>query len=270
MNCLTAIGSFLILATGSLASASTITDLREWTLVEDPPNGNMSAAVVGDGSSATLTASGAVPDATDIGYQSVDGSDVAASTTGFYFSPASDFTVAIDFDVTFASSLGGGGFGFGIGEDGDGTDSYGLVQTFFNGSAIALTTAGRVGNADTAISALGTGLTTGRFFLTYDSMAGTIELGANAIPGSPTADPGLSAIANAIPTQWDGEPLLVSFFLRSDNLILFSPLTSGTVTAVFSNLEVLEGTPIMVPEPTAAILALLASWRFTRRLPRRR
>lgn len=63
------------------------------------------------------------------------------------------------------------------------------------------------------------------------------------------------AASPAMANIWDGEDLLASFFMRSDNPS-GAPLWTGTSTsAVFSNFRVFEGTAI--PEPTTAALVLM-------------
>lgn len=108
----------LHLASGVIAQAD-VTDFGTWSLVEDPAHPGFSATA--HGTSATLSAADlAIPAGTDIGYQSVNGSTPQTSTSGFYFRPDADFSLAIDYAWTFSNSPSGFlGLGFGIGEDSD-------------------------------------------------------------------------------------------------------------------------------------------------------
>ena len=60
-----------------------------------------------------------------------------------------------------------------------------------------------------------------------------------------------------IQDSWDDEPLHVTFFLRSQEVSPLPELTMGSLTAVFSNFEVLKGNAIRVPEPATATGALM-------------
>lgn len=253
-----------ILLSGAVAQAATITDLSTWSVVEDPPHSGTMASIDVMGV-ARLTAGGAVPSGTDIGYASVNGADVANSTAGYYFDPSADFSVAVDFDLTARSSIGAGGLGFGIGEDVDGANSAGVGLGFVNGAAALFATAGRVNDVDQPIESIVSGFGSGRLFIEYDSATGDVKAGVNATQGTPA--PSVFKTLSGIQDLWTDGPLLVSFFLRSQAITPFPALTSGQVDAYFSNFEVLSGTPISVPEPTAAALAalaLLACRRFRR------
>lgn len=238
----------------SVASAAPITDLTSWTLTEDPPHPNLSL-VLQSPLEFGLRADGAVPSGADIGAATVDGPDVAGSTAGYYFDPSNDFHVAIDFDLTSVSATGAGGIGFGIGEDTAGVDSAGVGLAILNGAPLLFATAGRVNDVTQAPETLVGGFGRGRFFVEYRSATGDVVVGVNATPGA--AAPAVVETINAIQTAWDDQPLLASFFLRSQAVNPLPALTSGTIDAVFSNFEVLAGTPIAVPEPTTGSLAIL-------------
>jgi hypothetical protein len=251
----------------SIASAASITDFSQWTRIADPPDPNMTGSITGGGTSASLVATGVVPSGTDIGYASVNAGTVSGSTTGYYFSPASSFEVAIDFDLQSALVIGGVGIGFGIGEDTGGVDSAGVAMAAVNGSPVAYGTAGRVNDVDQSPTLFATSPTlTGRMFIRYESATGSVVAGigpAGAV--APVETQTLTAIQNL----WDDEPLIVSFFLRSQAISVIPAHTSGMTTAVFSNFAVLSGTPILVPEPAAAalaisVLALLRCGRYAR------
>ena len=268
----------VLTAFATQASAASITDLTTWALLEDPPHPGMTAFVSGP-TSAMLDASGPVPSGTDIGYASVNGADVASSTSGYYFDPASDFAVAIDFDIVTRSTTGAGGIGFGIGEDTNGTDSAGVGLGFIDGVPISFSTAGRVGNADEPLQLFSTGPDAsstvggavmdadGRFFVEYDASSGDVIVGVSTTPGAATPDE--TKTLTGIATQWDDEPLLVSFFSRSQSVLVVPGIQSGLIRTTFSDVTVLSGTPIpAVPEPTS--LALVTGLAALVTLSRRR
>jgi hypothetical protein len=246
-----------LLGLAPLANGASITDLSQWTQIADPPNAGMTGSIGGAGTTATLVATGSIPSGTDIGYASVNGANVVGSTAGFYFSSASDFEVAVDFNLQSASVVGGVGIGFGIGEDIAGVDSAGLAMAAVNGSPVAYGTAGRANDVDQPATLFATSpTTTGRMFIRYQSATGNVVAGIGATgAGAPLETQTLAAIQNL----WDDEPLLVSFFLRSQGVSIIPAHTSGTTTAVFSNFTVLSGAPIPVPEPAAAVLLLAAA-----------
>jgi hypothetical protein len=258
------------------ASALSIADLSTWTLNQDPAHPGMTALPVSS-VGAPLNAFGPVPSGTDIGYASVDGSDVANSSKGYYFDPATSFHVAIDFALLTRSTTGGAGIGFGIGEDAEGLNSAGVGLGVINGQPIAFSTAGRIGDVDQPLQLLTTAplidassggainRSSGRLFVEYDSATKDVTLGVSTTPGA--AAPSETQTLSAIGAAWNGDPLLVSLFLRSQSVSVIPPLQGGFVGVTFSNFEVLSGTPITIPEPTTTVLAalaLFASWRFQR------
>lgn len=202
----------------------------------------------------TLTATGLVPAGTDIGYQSVNGNDVASSSFGSYFSASQNFHIAIDYSLTSLQSAGFGAIGFGIGEDRAGTNSAGVLLAINNGVALAFSGGARTNDISQTQPALGASPTTsGRFFIRYDSSSGDIIYGVNATPGS--AAPSHTGTFGAIQNSWNGDQLLASFFLRSDDPLFFSSLSTGTLSTVFSNFEVIEGAHIsIVPLPATVWL----------------
>ncbi|MGR8921762.1 MAG: hypothetical protein ACU85V_19285 [Gammaproteobacteria bacterium] len=260
----------LLLALASGATAAVVEDFNSWTAVEDPPHPGMGSSVDSP-SQVTLTASGAIPAGTDIGYQSVDGGSVATSTAGHYFAAGASFTVAVDYDLTSSGSTGFGAIGFGIGEDGAGANSAGIALAVSNGAPFAFSGAARIDDATQAALVIGlAGSASGRMFVAYDAPSGDITLGASPVQGAaaPLAD---ATYAGAVLSDlWQGDDLLVSFFLRSDTLppIFNTPLSGGSIEAVFSNFEVLTGAAAAVPLPqTAWLLGLpLAALARPRRL----
>lgn len=261
------LGSLLICGALATASHAAITDLSTWTQVQDPPNVNFTSTL--SSSQATLLAgNAAVPSGTDIGYQSVNGNTPATSTAGYAFDPASSFSVAIDFSMSFSNSPTGGlAIGFGIGEDINGENSAGAVmftqtgspQLFFGGAA-------RTNDVTAPAQPIFVGASlAGSLFATYDAPSGNIVLGASNTPGA--ASPAGTTTFAGLQNGWNDTLLLSSFFLRSDNT-LGQAWTSGNGEAVFSNFRVLSGTPLAVPEPGS--LALLSLATLALRLRRRR
>ena len=247
----------IVLAPAS--AVATITDFNNWTLVEDPPNANMSASV-DSATQVTLNATGLVPNATDIGYQSVNGNTPATSTAGDAFDPTASFSIAVDYDWSLVNAMGGTGIGFGIGEDGAGENSAGIALVGTNGAVFGTGAAARINNADTLTPiALGGG-TSGSFIVEYDAVTGDILVGTGVV-GSSTAGAVTFAVLPGADVYdlWnadgDDDLLLASFFLRSQDGIA-PALTSGSTTAVFSNFRVFEGSAVEVPEPSS--LALLS------------
>lgn len=259
MRHLTASLSLLALFTAPAAAAS-IEDLSSWSPLEDPPDAGMSFGPR-SANSAEVSATGSIPSGVDIGYASVDGADVASSTSGYYFDPATDFEIAVDFTYTQQGSAGGGGIGFGIGEDVAGVDSIGAGVFITDGLAAAVGTAARVSNADQGIQIISLpGVATGRLFVEYVSTTQEVILGVNVTPGA--AAPSATQIVSGIVGQWTGQPFLASFFLRSQSVALpplvnVPALSAGSIDATFSNFEVLSGSPIaVVPEPTTLLASL--------------
>lgn len=250
----------LHLASGVIAQAD-VTDFGTWSLVEDPAHAGFSATALG--TSATLSAADlAIPAGTDIGYQSVNGSTPQTSTSGFYFSPDADFSLAIDYAWTFSNSPSGFlGLGFGIGEDGDGMNSAGVAMGTSNGSPfLSFGGAARINDVDQPAVALGgnpflnPSSASGTLFVAYQASSGDVIVGATAAPGA--AAPTLSYTYAGIQNQWSGDGLMPSFFIRSDAPATLSTWGGGNADAVFSNFRVLNGNPVAIPEPSTAVASL--------------
>lgn len=253
-------------------SQASIVDFTTWTLVADPVDPNFSG--VASSTTATLLAdSGLITAGTDIGFQSVDGLTPASSATGSAFDPSSDFTIAIDYAMTFSNNpMGFLGLGFGIGEDGSGMNSAGVAMATTDGSPF-LTFAGAARINDQNQTPLILGLTpstlAGSLFVEYDATTGDVIVGAATTPGA--AMPAVSGTYSGIQNQWNDGALLASFFIRSDG----PGWQSGNAEAVFSNFRVLEGTTTAVPEPSAlagiGVCGIcLARFMFRRQRTRRR
>jgi hypothetical protein len=240
-----------------------ITDFTTWTQVQDPAHANFTSSV--NAAQATLFAgNGHVPDGTDIGYQTVNGQTPATSNAGHAFDPAGDFTVAIDFNLSFANNPDGAlAIGFGIGEDRDGVNSAGAVM-FTNDGSPFLFFAGnaRVDDVDQGPQAILVGASlSGSLFASYDASSGDVTLGASQTPGA--AGPTGSTTFSAIQNSWAGGFLLASFFLRSDDAI-GDEWQSGNGQAVFSNFRSLNGEAIAVPEPGVIALLPIAAAALSR------
>ena len=251
--------ALVILAGLPTAASAGIMNFNEWSIVEDPAHANFSSSV-DSSSQITLSATGgAIPAGTDIGYQSVDGADVASSTSGWAFDPAFDFAVAVDYDLSFISPIGGFSIGMGIGEDQAGTDSAGIFLASLHGGFLTFAGAARDNDSLVASGVLGYGgISTGRFIISYDSASGNVTAGVSG-DGDDTPD-GIEVLSG-VQNLWDEEALLVSFFARGDNGEF--DWDSGTADAVFTNFHVISGSPldvsqlVAVPEPTAILLGAI-------------
>ena len=246
---------WLLLVSLSPANAA-ITDFRTWRRVEDPPHPSFDASQ--QATSATLSAGAtAIPGGTDIGFQSVNGGTVAASNAGSYFDPSHDFTIAVDYAMTFTSANGFLGLGFGIGEDIDGMNSAGVAMLTSNGSPF-LSFGGAARINDVTQSPVAIPLSSslvGSLFIDYTAASGDVVVGASTTPGG--ASPAEIGTFAGIQNQWSGENLLASFFLRSDGPLPGSGWLGGDANAVFSNFRVLNGSAVAIPEPSSFMAGLL-------------
>jgi len=270
--CRSALAICLVFSAGTVAMADSITEFTSWTLVEDPPSPNMSA-IVNNPSQITLTANALVLNATDIGYQSVDGQTAATSTSGFAFDPASDFSLAADYDFSFLGlTIGGLVVGFGIGEDSDGMNSAGAIVATTHSAGLlttAATGAARTNDINHPLQVLSAPAPlTGSFFASYEALSGDITVGTGA-PGAVL--PTTSTTFSNIQQGWTGANLFPSLFLRSEHPF-GSGWNAGTGVAVFGNPRVLSGTPIsvVIPEPATLTLAILGCLGMHIRTRRRR
>ncbi|QDV75269.1 hypothetical protein [Botrimarina mediterranea] len=258
-----------MLLMSSVATAASITDFSNWTLVEDPAHPGMSATIDGP-SQASLARSGPIPNGADIGFASVNGDTVSTSDAGWYFSPDQDFQIAIDFSsITSAGSVGAGVFGFGVGEDASGSNSAGIGVMSIDSIQAGYLAAGRVNDIDVIGqffstepllpgSAIRQGQAVGRMFLSYDSSTGDVSLGVSNTVGA--TQPEEAQTLSGIAESWSGRPLLVSFFLRSQQVpMVHSELRDGATNVQVGPLIVLHGTPITIPEPTSGVLAILGA-----------
>ncbi|MEX1119429.1 MAG: PEP-CTERM sorting domain-containing protein [Terrimicrobiaceae bacterium] len=259
----------------SAGIAQPITNFTSWTLAADPFNALFSGSSTS--TNATLTAgNGTIPAGTDIGFSSVSGTTVLGSVSGNYFSSASSFSLAIDYDLAATMPFGFGTsaifLGFGIGEDSTGVDSAGITLGTVNFGASPVSSLAATARVDDATqpvgSVSGTAGLAGTFFVSYDEATGNVTVGAanttNAV--APTGSYTFTGIANS----WDGEDLLASFFMRSDIPSGAPEWTGTSASAVFSNFRVLEGTAVAIPEPTTATLVLIGGlvWMLRRRAAR--
>ncbi|MEM6553129.1 MAG: PEP-CTERM sorting domain-containing protein [Planctomycetota bacterium] len=261
----------LALVAGPFASAQ-ITDLTQWTVIEDPPDPNLTATTTP--TTATLQATAPVPNAADIGYATVNANTVAESTEGFAFESSSSFSLAIDFALDWAGADGGIAVGFGIGEDAAGVNSAGAVFAAGTAGNFGFSTAGAAAtNNDTpvgltdfgfVVSSSNNGSADGRLFVAYNASNRDITVGFSDAPGADTPD-STSLILGSTLDQSSGDDLLASFFIRSQSFtqqipggfgpidLTIDPWTAGNATATFSNFEILAGSANAIPEPTTAI-----------------
>lgn len=247
---------------GGHKSAAAIVDFDDWTIAQDPYDVDFSASIHTGG--ATLSASsGAIASGTDIGFFSVDGSSVASSSDGWAFDPVSNFRIAIDYDLSFASANGVLGIGFGIGEDIAGANIAGVGMLTLNGNpTLDFFGAARVNDVNQVFGTSGSSLglsasTSGSLFVAYDSNSGDVSVGASSTKGAST--PSHTFTMSAIQNGWNEAHLLGSFFLRAETIPgVASGWSSGTADAVFSNFRVLEGEALaVVPEPSGFALVTM-------------
>lgn len=240
-----------------------IVDFNEWTLVEDPPNANFASSVDSSSQISLNAITGPIPSGTDIGYQSVNGPDAANSTAGWGFDPAFDFSVAMDFDLSFGSPSGGFSIGMGIGEDRDGTDSAGVVLLTEDGGALAFAGAARINDISQTPVMIGVpAQNQGRFIVSYSAGSGDVTLGVST-DGDDVPE-GTTGTFGGIQKSWDDEVLLISLFARGDHGIL--PWNSGSANAVITDFHVITGMPQAIPESSSVAFlvlssALLVAWR---------
>jgi hypothetical protein len=255
------IAPVLVLLTVSPTTGGII-DFNRWTPVEDPAHPKFIGSI-DSASQVTLSAiGGPIPAATDIGYQSVDGQTPAASTQGYFFDPAADFSVALDFSMEFANPNGTLAFGFGIGEDRDGSNSAGATLVTVNGNPFSFAAAARIDDVtQTPKPILVTLQNSARLIASYDAASGDVTLGVDTNFDSIVEG---SATFAALQNDWNGDSLLVSFFLRSDDG-LAPAWSSGTADVTVTNFQVISGSPISVPEPQSAVVLLGLCVLFMRR-----
>jgi len=257
------------------AAQGQVNDFNAWSLVEDPPHANL-AASIDAASQATLTGTGPVPTAADIGYASVNANTPAAATAGYAFDPAASFAFALDYDLTVAGTTGGIAIGMGIGGDVGGEDSAGVALAAANGTLLTGNRAARVNDAAVVneIFAL-TPAAIGSLHLSFDASTGDITVGLGGTgDNAPAAGPNTTGVLDGddVYSAWGlgNDLLLASFFLRSQGLPAQSidPWATGDATAVFSDFRVTSGAAVVVPEPASAALALGAVAALARRRPR--
>jgi len=235
--------------------AADIVDFSRWHVVQDPADPNFTASA--SSSEAMLFAgSGAVAAGTDIGYATIDGDRPASSAAGFYFDPAADLTIALDYDLEFDSASGGLGLGFGVGEDAPGANSAGIAMLTLDGSPfLNFVGAARVNDVDQPVQDTGLAASlSGSLFVEYDAAVGDLILGASTTPGagSPSATVTFAGLQN----QWAGSSLMASFFIRSEAIPILAPngWEGGDGTGTFSNFRILEGSALAIPEPASGLL----------------
>lgn len=236
-------------------SRADITDFTNWSIVEDPPNDNLSASVTA-AEAVLVAANGAVPNAADIGYKSINGPNALSSTQGYAFSPSADFSIAVDYDWVFSGNpVGFLSLGFGVGEDDNGEDSVGAVMVTSGGSPLGNFSGGaRVDNMSEIKGTAVAASSSGSLFVSYDSASGDMTIGGSQSKGAAAPDTGGSATYDGIQNQWNDRDLFASFFIRSDP---FTWQGGGTAEATFSNFRILNGASQAVPEPTSLTVLFL-------------
>ncbi len=252
----------LLFCTSSIADT---TDFNTWTLVEDPVHPNFESSV-DTASQVTLTANdGPIPAGTDIGYQSVNGPTPLSSTQGYYFDTSSDFSIAVDFAMNFNSPNGTLAFGFGIGEDQTGVNSAGVTLVTSNGIPLSFVAASRINDVtQTPVPISGIAAqSAARMIASYDAASGNLQFGISN-NGDDIAEASHTFVG--LQNDWTDGPLLVSFFLRSDTVSIFTPWNSGSSDTTVTNFQVISGSAVSVPEPQSVVFILgLTMYRMSRR-----
>jgi hypothetical protein len=246
-------------------SVADLTDFNTWTLVEDPADPSFSGSIVSSSQIVLSANGGPIPAGTDIGYQSVNGLTALSSTQGYYFDPSSDFSVAVDFSMNFTNAAGLLAFGIGIGEDQNGMNSAGVTLVTNGGAPLSYGYASRTNDINQEFGALGgTPQSAARMITSYDAASGDIVVGvstnADDIAESSFTFAGLQ-------NDWTDSGLIVSFFIRSDQILVFNPWQSGASNTNVTNLRVLSGSRVAaVPEPqSAGLLIGLSVYLVSRR-----
>jgi hypothetical protein len=257
-----------------------ITDLTTWDLYKDASGATtaQSDAMTGSATAnlANLNFIGDVdiPAGFDIGYSSVNSNTVAGATSGYYFDASQNFTIRMHFSLDVVSPAGFVGIGMGIGEDRAGVNSAGIGFGVGTGVVNAAVFGAAATNNDTPItSAFALSETVdneyfGSLTVSYDAASGDVTVGAAKFLGAP--DP-------LAPTEtftfdgttdlgaWAGDELLVSFFLRSDNPLIYNNWTGDLAEASFFDFTIVEGRVIQIPEPTSLALLGLGGLAMIRR-----
>ncbi|MEM6690750.1 MAG: hypothetical protein AAF664_15045, partial [Planctomycetota bacterium] len=109
----------------------------------------------------------------------------------------------------------------------------------------------------------------------YDAVTGNITAGIGAVGADAPILIGTftgGTVYDLWNTDADDDLLLVSLFIRSQDLgIAGAPLSSGSSNAVFSDLRVISGNAIAVPEPSSlaclSVIAIAGCVRRTRHGP---
>ena len=246
-----------LLTVNANAVMAAISDFSTWQPIADPAHSGFSSTSTA-GSASLFAFDQPIGAGVDVGFASINGPTVATSTSGYYFAPTQDFSLAIDYTWSFpVASTGLLGLGFGIGEDVAGENSAGVGLVANNGVPL-LTFAGaaRINDVDQdAVPLLTTPASlTGALFVSYEASSGDVTIGASPTIGASVAAE--SHTFSGIQNQWDGTDLAVSFFMRSDQQLIFSSWQGGQSEAVFSNFRVLSGAVTAIPEPSNSIVLL--------------
>lgn len=244
------------------AEATFVTD-TDWSRFEGPSHPNLTsrrefAINPGRPISAVwyVQAEGDVPASTLAGFASIDADRVGQATRGFYFDSAQSFSFGIEFIDSFLSFDGAGVAGLRIGRSIDGADSAG-IEVGLGGvdAAQPISAVGSVGGAAVA----------SRPFVEVSDGQGSLSVSYDAATGDVTAGWSLGGpslleaqVLPGIGSQWTAGPLFVWFYVRSEGIVDLAPGTGRPLEAIFLRQEVLNGTPVRVPEPEAVALAVAA------------
>lgn len=260
--------------------AAPITDFHAWNLVEDPPRDNLSSSIDSP-NQVTLTASGSVPDANYIGYQSLNGNSPSRPVSGFAFDPTTSFSIAIDYDWSLQNAVGGSEIGFAISEYGERNNTASVQILAWNNRVLLVTESAQTqfGSVETTplidtdepFSTPGAPPPMGSLHLAFDAESGDITVGSGMI-GSDLVDRVGILSGDTVYNLWNAEGdiglLSVSLFLRSQQIgdgeaaTLVPQFSSGLASISFSNFRVISGSPVAIPEPALLGLSVLTGFGF--------
>jgi hypothetical protein len=239
---------------GCQTTNADIIDFNSWTIVEDPPHASFESSVDSSMQITLSALNGSIPTGVDIGYQSVDGVDPATSSSGHFFDPSSDFSIAVDFSMDFSNANGTLAFGFGVGENRNGDNSAGVTLLTNSGTPVAFAAAARINDVTQSPGVISApAQNSARLLVRYTASSGDIELGVST-DGDDVAE-GVHNFAG-LQNSWTDGLLTTSCFIRSDNA-LGNPWQSGTSETIVTNFQVISGSAIaVVPEPHSGALIL--------------
>ncbi|MBX2850198.1 MAG: PEP-CTERM sorting domain-containing protein [Phycisphaeraceae bacterium] len=262
----------------AVPAAATIDDLTTWDFYRDPSDPNVNASMTGSVAPNLAELNFIndldIPAGYDIGFSSVNANSVVEATSGYYFDSSQDFTIRAHFSLQVTDPAGFVGIGMGIGEDRAGFNSAGIGFGVGTGAINLATYGGAATNNDAPVTQalnlfeVADNNYSGSLTVSYDASSGDVTVGAAPLLGipdplAPTQSVTFSGASDLV--AWNGDDLVVSFFLRSDDPSIYSNWSGETANADFFDFTVVEGAAIQVPEPTSLALIALGGLAMMRR-----